>query len=98
MKKAILYGCLVSPRKLIYLSPIWDDELHDWPLWNVQEVGVVVPPIPGQDRLVYIFLRRPGVVFVLQMKYTFIMILLKSNEIIDEIFSPLGEKWHAEMV
>lgn len=41
-------GCLVSPRKLIYLSPIWDDELHDWPLWNVQEVGVVVPPIPGQ--------------------------------------------------
>ena len=53
---------------------------------------------PYQDRVVCIFLRRPGVVFVLQMKYTFIMILLKSNEIIDENFSPRGVKWHAEMI
>ena len=41
-------GCLVSPRKMLYLTPTWDDEANDWPKWEPFEVGMVLDPVPGQ--------------------------------------------------
>lgn len=41
-------GCLVTPRKMLYLTPIWDDEVNTWPKWEMREVGMVLPPVAGQ--------------------------------------------------
>lgn len=56
-------GCLVTPRKLLYLTPIWDDESNDWPKWETWEVGMVLDPVPGQIGVYVLGPRGSGLCF-----------------------------------
>lgn len=36
-------GTLVRPVKKLFLTPLRDEEIHDWTQWDHDELGIVLP-------------------------------------------------------
>jgi len=61
-------GSLVKPVKNLLLTPLGDDEVLDWPEWNIGELGIVLPPEKNQVGVLVLVPNGAGLCFADELR------------------------------